>query len=240
MTDTRALKTAIVGLLRCAATDDETLLISTADEGDAGSAQHWAPVPTIAHNTQFKREQITRLEAVLDGATPPDFAVIDHADERTYRRFAGLSRALVAEESRRTADDLVQTLLLLPDADLIDPSAHSWLRGRPLWLQIIVRGFWHPLGHVGDWYLANSMPERAIALRQHAVATAEYVHAPDEAQGMAWYSLACTAAAVGTTEDAVVALEHATALNHDLRSRVATEPELDALLEDPRVAAVVG
>jgi hypothetical protein len=239
MTDGRVLKTAIVGLLRCAAMEDELLLIATSDHDGAGSARSWTPLATIAHNTQFKREEVTRLEAVLDREAPPDFAVIDHADERTYRGFAALSPALVAEESRRTTDDLVQRLLLLPYSDLIDPSAHSWLRGRPLWLQVIVRGFWHPLGHVGDWYLANAMPDRAVALRQQAVASAEYLHVPDEAQGMAWYSLACTSAAVGTTEDAVAALERATALNHDLRSRVATEPELDALREDRRVAALI-
>lgn len=240
MNDTRALKTAIVGLIRCAATEDEMLLVSTSDSHNVGSAQRWAPVPTVAHNTQFKREQVTRLEAVLHDEEPPESPAIDHTSEQSYRAFAELAPELVAEESRRTTDALVDSLLLLSDADLMDPSRQEWLRGRPLWLQIIVRGFWHPLGHVGDWYVANAMRERGVALRQQVVATAEYLAAPDESQGMAWYSLACTYASIGSTDDAVVALERAAALNHDLRARVATEPELEALRGDRRVAALVG
>jgi hypothetical protein len=240
MTETRALRTAIVGLIRHAAVEDELLLLSQSDRDDIGSAQRWAPMPTVAHNTHFKREQVTRLEAVLRHEAPPDFAVIDHSCDQTYRAYADTSPALVATESRRATDDLVDTLLLVPGAELIDPSTHEWLRGRPLWLQIVVRGFWHPLGHAGDWYIANDMLERGVALRQQAVAVAEYLHAPGESRGMAWYSLACTSAAIGTTDEAVVALERAAALNHDLRARAATEPDLESLLGDQRVAALIG
>jgi hypothetical protein len=240
MTETQTLKTAIVGLIRRAAMEDELLLISTSGSDDGGDAKRWAPAPIVAHNAQFKREQVTRLEAVLHGETPPEFAAVDHTSEVTYRAFAALSPALVAETSSRTTDDLVTSLLRVPEDDLIDPSRHDWLRGRPLWLQVIVRGFWHPLGHVGDWYVANGMTERGVALRRDAVAFTEYLHAPAESQGMAWFSLACTHATVGTTEEAVVALERAATLNHDLRARVATEPELEAIREDRRVVALIG
>jgi hypothetical protein len=77
-------------------------------------------------------------------------------------------------------------------------------------------------------------------LRRHAVATAEYLHAPDASHGMSWYRLASRCAAAGTTDGAVEALEHAAAPNHDLRARMATEPDLDAHRQDRRLAAVVG
>jgi len=239
MTDTRGLRTAIVGLIRLAAMEDELLLLSTAGHDDAGDAHHWAPLPTVAHNTHFKREQVSRLEAVLRDEIPPEFAVVDHTSEATYRAFATLSPALVAETSRHTADDLVDTLLRLSDDDLMDPSRHEWLRGRPLWLQVIVRGFWHPTGHVGDWYVANGMTERGVAMRRDAVASAEYLDAPAQAQGMAWFSLACTCVVLGSAEEAVGALERAATLNHDLRGRVATEPELEAVRDDRRVVALI-
>jgi len=240
MTETQALRTAIVGLLRCAAMEDELLLVSTSDRDWPGSAERWAPVPTVAHNTEFKRQQVIRLEAVLHHQMPPGFTEIDHRCERTYRAYAEMSPSIVAEDSRRTTNDLVDALLLVPDADLSDPARHEWLRGRPLWLQTIVRGFWHPTGHVGDWYAANDMAERGIALRRDAVATAEYLHAPDPARGMAWFSLACTYAAADTTDGAVEALEHAAALNEDLRARIATEPDLETVRQDRRVTALIG
>jgi hypothetical protein len=57
---------------------------------------------------------------------------------------------------------------------------------------------------------------------------------------MAWYSLASRYAAAGTTDGAVEALEHTAALSHDLRARIATEPDLDAHRQDRRLAALVG
>jgi hypothetical protein len=240
MADTRILRAAVVGLIRRAAMEDELLLLTTSGRDDAGDAHHWAPVPTVAHNTHFKREQVSRLEAVLRRETPKEFAAVDHTSDATYRAFAALDPAIVAETSRQTTDDLVDSLLRLADDDLIDPGRHEWLRGRPLWLQVIVRGFWHPLGHVGDWYVANGMTDRGVALRRDTVAFTEYLHAPAESQGMAWFSLACTCSTLGTTEEAVVALQHATTLNHDLRARVATEPELEAVRRDRRVVALIG
>jgi hypothetical protein len=94
------------------------------------------------------------------------------------------------------------------------------------------------MGHVGDWYVANAMRERGIALRQHAVATAEYLHAPKESCGMAWYSLACTYAALGMADEGAVALQHAAALNDDLRARALTDPDLESLRAAGRVAGI--
>jgi hypothetical protein len=240
MTDTQMLRSAIVGLVRCAALEDELLLASTSHCDGIGSAERWGQVPTVAHNTEFKRQQVIRLEAVLHRQVPPNFAEIDHRSEEAYRVYAAMSVGEVTEEGRRAANDLVDALMVLSDADLNDPTRHEWLRGRPLWLQIIVRAFWHPMGHVGDWYVDNDMPQRGITLRRHAVATAEYLHAPDPSRGMAWYSLACTYAALGTTDGAIEALVQAAALNSDLRARIATEPDLETVREDRRVAALIG
>ena len=55
-------------------------------------------------------------------------------------------------------------LSLISDEDLRDRARNPWLKGRQLWLQIIVRGFWHPTGHLVDYYLAHSQPDRAVAL----------------------------------------------------------------------------
>jgi hypothetical protein len=52
----------------------------------------------------------------------------------------------VAAASSETAQALIAGLGATPDEDLLDAARHPWLRGRQLWLQVIVRGFWHPAG----------------------------------------------------------------------------------------------
>lgn len=121
------------------------------------------------------------------------------------------------------------------DEDLLDPSRHSWLRGRQLWLQVVVRGFWHPLGHVGDYYLNHGRPDRALAIHGHAVSTAVYLSAPSAAVGMAHYSLACAEAVTGQTAAARASLATAVALNADLRDHASRERDLEPLRVGGRV-----
>ena len=195
MTDTLALRTAIIGLLGCTAVEEELLLAAIPRAGAAqGSPDRWAAAPLIAHNTEFKRQQVQRLDAIRGGETPPAFAEIDHRSGEVYRRYSQQSASVVAQGSRDTTAALIDGLSATSDDDLLDPSRNPWLAGRQLWLQVIVRGFWHPMGHIGEYYAGHAEPGRASAMQSHAVAVAEYLKAPDPARGMAYYNLACARA----------------------------------------------
>lgn len=142
--------------------------------------------------------------------------------------------------SRSTNAALIDETLRCSDGDLLDPSRHRWLRGRQLWLQIIVRGFWHPAGHIGDYYAQHGRPDRALALHARALDTAEYLGAPAMALGMAHYSLACTQAVMGQPDEAVRSLRLAMARNPDLSDHASTEPDLATLREAGRLTGLLG
>jgi hypothetical protein len=142
-------------------------------------------------------------------------------------------------DSRRALADLVDGVRALEDEDLLDPSRHPWLNGRTLWLQVIVRGFWHPTGHIADYYLRHGQPDRAVALQAQAVAYAAYLGAPDMAAGMAAYSLACAQALAGLVDEAAVTLASALALNPDVRANAARDPDLAALRDSGELASIL-
>jgi hypothetical protein len=102
-----------------------------------------------------------------------------------------------------------------------------------------VRGFWHPTGHVADYYLRHSRPGRAVALQQHMLATTRYLGAPDQVTGMAAYSLACAQSTSGRTEDAAGTLAEAIALNPDVRVNADRDPDLELLRGSGRLAAIL-
>ena len=129
----------------------------------------------------------------------------------------------------------VSNLSLISDEDLRDPARNPWLKGRQLWLQIIVRGFWHPAGHLVDYYLAHSQPDRAVALASHAAATASYLDAPAPARGMALYNLACAQSRLGDLDQAAATIESAIGLNSDLRINASRDPDLQALRDSSRL-----
>jgi hypothetical protein len=244
------LRAAITGLLGFAASEEEVLLVGAARSGgrstsrgegtgEGGNESLWAAVPTVAHNTEFKAQQAERLAAVLAGRTPPAFGDIDHASATVYAAYAARPGQAATSDSRRVTAELLDGVRALSDADLLDPSRHPWLNGRPLWLQVIVRGFWHPTGHVGEYYQRHGQPERAIALHKHALATAGYLGAPAQARGMAAYSLACAQAQAGRADDAALCLSTAIAMNPDVRANAARDPDLEPLRASGRLAEIL-
>ncbi|HEY5400302.1 MAG TPA: hypothetical protein VIL16_33450 [Trebonia sp.] len=240
MSATAQLRVAVTGLTAFAAAAEETLLTSTApDTADPGDELRWAAVPTIAHNTEFKAQQAERITAVLAGRVPPAFGEIDHKSAAVYARYAARAASAVAGESRRVTASLLDGVRALADDDLVDPSRHPWLNGRPLWLQVIVRGFWHPTGHVADYYLRHGQPSRAVALQEHMLATTRHLGAPSQVAGMAAYSLACAQAASGAEVDAARTLAEAIALNPDVRANADRDPDLEPLRLSGQLTAIL-
>jgi hypothetical protein len=241
MTGTTHLRTVITGLLGFAAMEEEVLLTTalSGSTAEAGNERRWAAVPTVAHNTEFKAQQAERVAAVLAGREPPLFDDIDHGSGPVYAAYAGLADGAVVAESRRVTGALLDGVRALPEEDLLDPARHAWLRGRALWLQIVVRGFWHPTGHVGEYYLRHGQPERAVALHEQALAIARYLGAPDQAAGMAAYSLAGAQAVSGLTAEAGRTLAAAIALNPDVRANAERDPDLMALRDSGQLTAIL-
>ncbi|MEP7025343.1 MAG: hypothetical protein ABJB47_16415 [Actinomycetota bacterium] len=229
-TATAGLRAAIIGLTSFAALEEELLLATAAARPDGpGSPGCWSATPLVAHNTEFRRQQVVRLEAIRDGGTPPEFPETDHRSAEVYRRYGQEPAGTVLRASRQTVADLVDALTALPDEDLLEPSRHPWLRGRQLWLQTIVRGFWHPMGHVGDYYTGHGQPGRAAAMAAQAVAMASYLDAPDPARGMANYNLACAQARSPQPAQAAGTLRLAIGLNPDLLANTAADADLAGL-----------
>jgi len=232
------LRTVVTGLLAFAAGQEQELLAARRAP-EPGSVACWAAAPLIAHNTEFKRQQVQRLAAILAGSVPAEFAEIDHGSADVYEHYAPLPAVEVAADSWQATEALIRGLAELADEDLLDPARHAWLRGRTLWLQVIVRGFWHPAGHVGEYYLGHGAPDAAVSVAARAVQTAAALDAPAPARGMAHYNLACAQARSGRAEEALAALTESIALNPDIRANASRDRDLDGLRDRGRLAAVL-
>jgi len=238
MPDIGELRSAIIGLLGFAAAEEQ-MLLAVAPAAEPGSPQCWAAVPLVAHNTEFKRQQVQRLQAIERGQVPPDFGEIDHASGQLYRGYSARPADAVAADSAAVAGELIAGVHAAGADDLRDPSRHPWLRGRQLWLQVIVRGFWHPAGHLGEYYLGHGQPDRAVVLAAHGVATVGYLGAPGPARGMASYNLACALARAGRLDQAAAALREAVTLNPDVRANARRDPDLTAVRDSGRLEAAL-
>ncbi|MGI9009222.1 MAG: TPR end-of-group domain-containing protein [Streptosporangiaceae bacterium] len=238
MTGGRDLVSALTGLIGFAAAEEQRLL-AVAPAGETGDPGRWAAVPLVAHNTEFRAQQVHRLHAIQAGREPGEFAEIDHRSAEVYQGYASQDAGQAGPDSWRVAGELIGGLAAVPADDLLDPERNPWLRGRQLWLQVVVRGFWHPAGHLADYYLARGQTERAAGLAAQAVALAGYLHVPAQAAGMTWYNLACAQAGAGRLDEAAEAAAQAARLNPDLRAKLGTEPDLAPVRAGGRLAAAL-
>jgi hypothetical protein len=227
------LRRAVTGLLSFAAAEEQALLAADAfgPGSGGGSPDRWAAVPLVAHNNQFKSQQAERIGCLLDRRVPPAYQEIDHTSEEVYRSYLAQPPEVVLAGCRRVSAELSDGTWALSDDDLLDPARHSWLNGRLLWLQIVVRGFWHPTGHLGDYYLAHGQAGRAVAMQAQGLAMARYLGAPAAAAGMAGYNLACAQARAGQPDQAARTLAEAIEANPDLRANARRDPDLEVLRE---------
>jgi len=228
MSEVRPLRAAIAGLTAFAASQEQVLL-AAAEADEAGSPSCWAALPLIAHNTEFRRQQVQRLRAIRRGQPPPEYAEVDHGSAQLYAELSAQPADAVARDSWRVSGELLEELAVVSPEDLVEPAWHSWLRGRQLWLQLVVRGFWHPAGHLGDYYATHGQAGRGVALAEQAVMTAAVLGVPDPARGMASYNLACAKARAGLLGEAVAAVAEAVSLNPDVRANAARDPDLAAV-----------
>jgi hypothetical protein len=238
MTGDENLRAAVTGLIGLAATAEQELLAEPRPAAD-GNAEHWAAAPVVAHNTEFRRQQVQRLRAIRAGQAPPEFAEVDHTSVALYAELGAQPADAVARDSWRVAGELGEEMRLISREDLLEPARNPWLRGRQLWLQVVVRGFWHPMGHLGEYYLGHGQPRRAQALAERAVATAEYLGAPAPVRGMASYNLACARARAARLPEAAAALADAMTLNPDLRANALRDNDLAEVLKTEQVAALL-
>ncbi len=241
MNEVQELRAAVIGLIAFAGMEEQTLLRRPGASGaKLGSAHLWAACPIVAHDTEFKAQQVQRLEAVRNHEVPPEFPDTDHRSEDVYRRYAELAAHEVAKTSRDTTRALIDEVTAACDEDLTDPSRNPSLAGRQLWLQVAVRGFWHPMGHLGEYHLSREQPSRALELHERAAVLADLLAAPEPIRGLAFYNLACAQARSGTPDGAVQTLAEAIRLNPQLVTNASRDTDLEALRQEGRLGALVG
>src|SRR5258706_14718005 len=96
-----------MGLVGFAATEEQ-VLIAASPPDEPGSPQNWAALPVVAHNTEFKAQQVQRLLAIRLSRVPQDFGEVNHASSEVYLGYAAQAPDRVAAESIRVTGDLIE------------------------------------------------------------------------------------------------------------------------------------
>ena len=215
--------------------------LSTTERDEQGAPTRWSAKATLAHITDFKAEQITRLEAVRAGVEPPELLLRDHADPELYAEYVARDWNRVGVDAERTATDLREHVQKLDAEVFCTPGAFPWLRGRALWAQVLVRGVWHPSAHLHQYLAERGRFERVVELQESLLEGATSARIPDVPGGrpFALYNLACARSLSGELEPALTGLEEAVRLDPTLAASAQEDDDLASLRSDARFDALV-
>lgn len=220
---------AVIELLELAREEERTFVAGLTGEerDDPGSPASWSAKALLAHITDFKRQQVVRVECLQSGEQAPDFAPVDHLDPAVYAGCQAQAWDDVLARAEHVSGELVARSGELDEDVLTEPGAN----GRTLWAQLLVRGVWHSSGHLGPYLAQHGRADAAEALQQRLVDRARALGLPPKpgSWAMGLYNLACAQVAGGRLDDARATLDESLALDPALARSAESDPDLEPL-----------
>jgi tetratricopeptide (TPR) repeat protein len=221
--------------------DQDTLAMRLSPEERAarGELHAWSPKDHVAHNNFWRQDAIRRLQAALDGGTPPDTSDDLAWNDRVFeeQREAPWEN-LVAETGRLRAETGALIGQLSP-TDLSQRDRYPWQHGGSLERLILTNWYEHPAEHWADVYVSRKELDRALEIREAVVTTAGKLFAHDPATyGYVIYNLGCFYARTGRSDQAVRAIREALTANPSLSKWVRQDTDLDPVRALPAFQAL--
>jgi len=223
------LQFAVISMLELARAGEREFVAGLPDnERDAaGSPESWSAKAMLAHVTDFKRQQVVRLECIQHGEELPGFPAVDHADSAVYGAYQAEPWKRVLADAERVSAELVARTGELDEAGLSGAGAN----GRTLWAQLLVRGVWHSSGHIGPYLARHGRPDEAEAQARRLVDRARELGLPPTpgSWAMGLYNVACAQVAAGRLGEGSATLAEAISLDPAFARSAEGDPDLEPL-----------
>jgi tetratricopeptide (TPR) repeat protein len=232
----------VLALLARGQADQDLLAarLSPEERATRGELHAWSAKDHVAHNNFWRQDAGWRLQAALDGSTPPDTEddVQTHNDRVFQEQRETPWEELVAETERLHAETAALIQQLGPD-DLSQRDRYPWQRGGSLETLILVNWYDHPAEHWADIYLSRHEFDRARELRLAVATTVHelFAHDPKMYSYMV-YKLGGLYARNGRSEQAIGAIREALTVNPSLIEWIRQDTDLDPLRALPAFQAI--
>jgi hypothetical protein len=232
----------VLALLERGQADQDALAerLNQEERAARGELHGWTPKDNVAHNNFWRQDAMWRLQAALDGGTPPDTEDDLAWNDRIFKEQRETPwEQLVAETERLRAESAALIRQLSPD-DISEKDRYPWQGGESVESLIIVNWYDHPAEHWTEVYLARQEIDHALELRQAVAATIRdlFPHYPRMYSYMA-YKLGGYAARGGRSEHAIGALREALTVNPSLVESMRQDKDLDSLRALPEFQALL-
>ena len=199
------------------------------EERDAtGSFENWSPKDIVAHDFYWRKQHAEDVLDVLAGKSPTQ-TDDDEINEGVYIQYKDQSWEEIESLIETGLKRMREALEGLSEDNLQSDKFYPWDQGRPLWRELVVNIYSHPIIHLSEWHIKRGNPSRAADLYQEMTNQLVTLDDSPDWQGTIRYNNACSFSLLGDKETAINELREALKLNPDLTEWSKQDPDFEPI-----------
>ena len=202
------------------------------EERDAtGSFENWSPKDIVAHDFYWRKQHAEDVLDVLAGKSPTQ-TDDDEINEGVYIQYKDQSWEEIESLIETGLKRMREALEGLSEDNLQSDKFYPWDQGRPLWRELVVNIYSHPIIHLSEWHIKRGNPSRAADLYQEMTNQLVTLDDSPDWQGTIRYNNACSFSLLGDKEKAISELREALKLNPGLTEWSKEDPDFEPIRDE--------
>lgn len=207
---------------------DFIAVLSDEDRKAVGSFEHWTAKDNVAHNSYWRKRHADDVLEVLGGKSPLQVDD-DDVNVGVYAHYKDQSWDEVETLLETSLKRMGEALTKLNEDDLQSDKFYPWDQGRPLWRELVVNIYTHPILHISEWYIKKGDTTRAAEMYREMTGQLATLDDSPEWQGTIRYNNACSFSLLGDKETAINELREALKLNPGLAEWSQQDPDFESI-----------
>ena len=202
--------------------------LSDEDRNADGTFEDWTAKDSVAHNSYWRKRHAEDVLEVLAGKSPTEEDE-DEINAEVYAQYKDQSWDEVDGLLDTSLERMGEALAKLSEDDLQNDEFYPWEQGRPLWRELVVNMYTHPIIHISEWHIKKGNTSRAAELYQEMTGQLTSLDDSPEWQGTIRYNNACSFSLLGDKETAINELREALKLNPGLTEWSQEDPDFEPI-----------
>jgi hypothetical protein len=196
--------------------------------------QGWPAALVMFHLAMWRERLRNALADLAEDRpiTPPP----DNIDELNDAELVGGIGTPLADAAGR-ADLLMEEVIGLYER--LGERPMAWFTAKTTTEAVLRNSYLHPRVHLSGYLKENGFPERSAKLWDDALEDMEHAAAPPLIEGGVLFNASLARASRGEVGEALALLERALGMRPDLKGQAKSDPDMNAVRDDPRFKALV-
>ena len=130
--------------------------LSDEERNADGTFEDWTAKDNIAHNSYWRKRHADDVLDVLAGKSPTQVDD-DEINAGVYAQFKDQTWGEVDTLLDTSLERMGEALAKLSEDELQSDDFYPWDQGRPLWRELVVNMYTHPIIHQSEWHIKRGL-----------------------------------------------------------------------------------